>query len=852
MLFCNGATAQVSQAAPAPKPTVARRPYTKASVASIVRTGAAAPRVQTLASYTPDCNDPDAHDLACTEPTPDIINSLYAAGYPYYIGHAEPTVLFFSTVGASGSNMRWKLKLPATDPSPTQNGSSVANFELYSTFWIGLALCDPNSRPYGGCIAASDTNIPSTAGAGFLELQFYPPGINCSNTQWCVNLHINTLQDRNATQIMNCNEPTTAAYVTTDGTPGGPKLLMNNGDTIIVTIHDTANGLETDVNDVTTSTTGSMVASGANGFVHNANQTDCSTAPFDFHAMYATASPGQVVPWASLQPNVSLDFEIGHWELCTDSTCSAGHLPDNDSDDTGCGTTRGIGGCTDKDSDHDGTSYQADWPDGTSVHPATLILKNPTDTGVGPFSAATGASTTYDEPYGTIRFRTTESTTAPFYPFYSLAGTGTACVFNFGNDIPGTTLNDFGKATQFGTGTTMPNPCAGSPPVISKSFGAASIPLGQSTSLSFTISNPNATLALTGVAFNDTLPAGLVISTPNGLSSTCGGTVTASAGSSSLSLVSGTLAGGGSCTIAVNVTGATAGVKNNVSGNVTANESSSAGNQATASITVVAPPQLTKTFAGVSVPLHQNINLTFLIMNPNATTALTGIGFSDTLPAGLIIATPNGLIGSCGGGTITAVAGSSSITLSNATLAASASCTFTVSVTGITAGSWMNTTSVVTSNQGGSGPPASATVAVLAPPTISKAFGDSELELLGPGNSTSLSFTLANPPANPLSLTGVGFTDNLPAGLIVSTPNGLTGSCGGGVITAADGSNTISLSGATLAVGSSCTFSVQVTAIAIGEQDNTTSPVTSTNGGTGLPASASTSIVDLFFIWFFS
>src|SRR5262249_28895755 len=153
---------------------------------------------------------------------------------------------------------------------------------------------------FGGCVAASDANNPGTAGAAFLELQFYPPGLTCSNTQWCVSLHINTLQNKNSTQINNCFEPTTAAILTLTGNPADPRLLMNNGDTLVVTIQDTANGLQTVVNDLTTGQTGSMVASGANGFRHNANQTDCTTAPFDFHAMYNTASPGQVVPWAAL------------------------------------------------------------------------------------------------------------------------------------------------------------------------------------------------------------------------------------------------------------------------------------------------------------------------------------------------------------------------------------------------------------------------------------------------------------------------------------------------------------------------------------------------------------------------
>src|SRR5216684_873894 len=233
------------------------------------------------ASYAPDCNDPDANDPTCVDPTQEIKDKLAAAGYPYYIGHAEPTAEFFSTQGTSGYNMQWKFQLPATEPAPSQDGTNVANFELYPALWMGLELCDPNSKPYGACIATSDTNNPATAGAAFLELQFYPPGStsgpthfspgSCSSSQWCANLHINTLEDNNSTQTNNCVEPTTAANITTDGTPGGPQLLMNNGDTILVTIHDTTNGLQTDVKDVTTSGTGTMVASGANGFVHNAN-----------------------------------------------------------------------------------------------------------------------------------------------------------------------------------------------------------------------------------------------------------------------------------------------------------------------------------------------------------------------------------------------------------------------------------------------------------------------------------------------------------------------------------------------------------------------------------------------------
>src|SRR5262249_61754162 len=63
------------------------------------------------------------------------------------------------------------------------------------------------------------------------------------------------------------------------------------------------------------------------------------------------------------------------------------------------------------------------------------------------------------------------------------------------------------------------------PPTIAKSFGAANIPLNGTTSLTFTVTNPNSTVNLTGVAFTDVLPAGLTTANNAG-SSQCGGTLT--------------------------------------------------------------------------------------------------------------------------------------------------------------------------------------------------------------------------------------------------------------------------------------------------------------------------------------
>jgi hypothetical protein len=108
---------------------------------------------------------------------------------------------------------------------------------------------------------------------------------------------------------------------------------------------------------------------------------------------------------------------------------------------------------------------------------------------------------------------------------------------------------------------------ASAPPTIAKSFGAASIALGGTTSLDLTLTNPNATVALTGLAFTDTLLAGLTA--PNGTTATCGGSL-AITGGNLPTFTGGTLAGGASCTITVTVTGATAGAQNNTTSAVTA------------------------------------------------------------------------------------------------------------------------------------------------------------------------------------------------------------------------------------------------------------------------------------------
>ena len=147
-------------------------------------------------------------------------------------------------------------------------------------------------------------------------------------------------------------------------------------------------------------------------------------------------------------------------------------------------------------------------------------------------------------------------------------------------DVAGITLGKsaslIGRALAFGgtvttdTNTITVPTCTGFvPPVTpvgattsSKKFSPTSITAGGVSRLTITLTNNNTSIATLSTAFVDTLPTGVVVaSTPNAVTS-CGGTVTAVAGSSTVSLAAGaTIPAGapGVCTVAVDVTAAAAG-----------------------------------------------------------------------------------------------------------------------------------------------------------------------------------------------------------------------------------------------------------------------------------------------------
>lgn len=258
------------------------------------------------------------------------------------------------------------------------------------------------------------------------------------------------------------------------------------------------------------------------------------------------------------------------------------------------------------------------------------------------------------------------------------------------------------------------------PAHIGMSFGAASIQKGGNTTLSFSVSNPNPGGGLTNIGFSDTLPSGLTFNVAG--TNDCGGTLSESSSTLTLSGVS--LGGGQLCVVSgYEVIGSTAGVMTN---SVTVTSSAGTGNTATASLTVVAPPVVSTFFTdalGGGSPDWINLGGTATVdigvSNPNTTESLTGVGLTDTLASGLVVANPNGVItaGACGAAAVTAVAGSHTISLSGVTLAAGPSdpnsvCAVVVAVTGVQNGRQTNTTGLVASNEGGPAAAATASIGV--------------------------------------------------------------------------------------------------------------------------------------------
>ncbi len=120
--------------------------------------------------------------------------------------------------------------------------------------------------------------------------------------------------------------------------------------------------------------------------------------------------------------------------------------------------------------------------------------------------------------------------------------------------------------------------------------------------------------------------------------------------------------------------------------------------------------------------------------------------------------------------------------------------------------------------------------------TLSKAFSPATVTPVAPGNTSTLTFTLANPTA--VALTNVNFSDVLPTGLTVTSSGTPTPICGGTLTTTAP--DRIAFSGGTLAAGATCSIPVTVTATTAGTFTNVSGFISATYGGSTFTNTTST------------
>ena len=297
-------------------------------------------------------------------------------------------------------------------------------------------------------------------------------------------------------------------------TPNSHTLLMNPGDKVTIHMFDAkipgGHALEARETDVTTGRSGFMIASAANGFM-NTNPFDCTGTPFNFQPEYSTARAQNIIPWGIGPYMFNNQFEIGHFEACTsvsgaakttigsftdsyfknchgpyETTKEKPALEPNDAPCYRAGDTHGgttapnvMTGCdvffdAIGDLDYDGSPYYPDWPAATTAgrFPSPFLQQQPTTVGGRRYPLlqfVTDASAT--------EFNTGCNLTSGagcvmppkgpghFYPFWTLAKVGGACVWEFGNMHNG---NGFGGDAQYGTvrpgsigaftGAIRPNP----------------------------------------------------------------------------------------------------------------------------------------------------------------------------------------------------------------------------------------------------------------------------------------------------------------------------------------------------------------------------------------------------------
>lgn len=366
---------------------------------------------------------------------------------------------------------------------------------------------------------------------------------------------------------------------------------------------------------------------------------------------------------------------------------------------------------------------------------------------------------------------------------------------------------------------------------------------GTIAKLSITLSNISAN-PLTNVSLTDTFPIDgtgqLQVASPANASTTCGGSVTAVAGTSSLALNGATVparssngtGSNGSCVINVDVIGP-AGTYNNIASlaatQTYANGSTAvinAVNSNTARLVYLSSLAATKSFIPATVATGGRSRVTIRLSNSGAV-ALTNVVVTDPLPAGMVLAAPVNASTSCAGSPVftSATAGASTITMNGASIAGLASCDVLFDIVATGGSNWINTipSGNITANGGVRNVAAITATLTNQPATsisVSKATSPSTLTFPGETSQLTITFTNGNTDISNMSVTDYFTVDGISGtalnGMVLASTVNANTTCPGGVVTAVAGGTSIALTGVSLLANASCTVSANVTSNAVG------------------------------------
>ncbi|NOT15614.1 MAG: hypothetical protein HOP21_08605 [Methylotenera sp.] len=379
------------------------------------------------------------------------------------------------------------------------------------------------------------------------------------------------------------------------------------------------------------------------------------------------------------------------------------------------------------------------------------------------------------------------------------------------------------------------------PPTVAKSFTPNLMPAGATSVLTITLGNNNASIATLSSPLVDNLPAGVTL-VNSSFGGTCTGVKSGTVGGNTLTYASGSVIPAyGSCTITANVTSSTAGAVTNTIAAGALQTDNGSNLVALASLTIITPPSMTKSFTPASIAPNSTSVLTMTLNNPNPAIATLSANLTDTFPAGLTLL--NTTFGGSCTGTKSGAAGGNTLTYVNgATIPANGSCTITATVTSSTVGTVTNTlaTGSLQTNNGNNTAPAVANLTVSSSPIVTKAFSPTNIN---PAAASVLTITLSNSAATVATLSAP-LVDTFPAGVTLANIT-FGGTCTGAKSGVVAGNTLTYASGATIPANGSCTITANVTSSAVGTVTNTIAAgALQTNQGNNTAAATADLIVN--------